>query len=166
MILSLIAAMAENRVIGIKQKLPWDLPADLKRFRALTKGHPCVMGRKTFDSIGHPLPNRPNIMVSRQKGLAIEGVKVVSSVAAALESYLKSDEEVFILGGGELFDQTWRQADRLYLTVIHQQFEGDAFFPAFDPSLFKVTFQETHQEPLPYEFINYERRGAKTPRQK
>src|SRR5947209_3338098 len=149
MILSLIAALSDNRVIGKQQALPWNLPEDLKRFRALTLGHPCVMGRKTFDSIKRPLPNRPNIIITRQKDYRVEGAKVVSSVEESLAPYLHTNEEVFILGGGEIFELTWRKANKLYLTWIHRQFEGDAYFPDFDPRLFSETFREEHQEPLP-----------------
>jgi dihydrofolate reductase len=157
MIVSLIAAMSQNRIIGRDQQLPWHLPEDLKRFRAITKGHPCVMGRKTFESIKRPLPNRPNIIVTRQKGYRVEGATVVDSVEAALAPYRQSGEEVFILGGEEIFRQTIDLADKLYLTIIHKEFSGQTRFPEFDESLFEVSFREDHEGELPFSFIDYVR---------
>jgi dihydrofolate reductase len=157
MMISLIAAMSQNRVIGRDQKLPWHLPEDLKRFRAITKGKPCIMGRKTFESIKYPLPNRPNIIVTRQKGYQVGGAIVVDSIEAALEPYRPTGQEVFILGGEEIFKHTLPMADRLYLTVIHKDFEGDTRFPEFDEAQFEVTSREDHEGPLPFSFIDYSR---------
>src|SRR4030095_12497945 len=100
-----VAAMSKNRVIGKENKLPWNIPADLQRFKRITLGHPVIMGRKTFDSMGKPLPNRENVVITRQKKLRIEGVTVVHSLEEALKPYKKLDGEVFVIGGGEIFTQ-------------------------------------------------------------
>lgn len=129
--ISLIAAMADNGVIGIDNGLPWDLPADMKWFRRHTLGKPVLMGRKTFDSIGRPLPQRRNIVVSREAGLTLPGCEVVQSIDAALQ--LCADEaEVMVIGGASFYAQMLPLADRLYLTRVHAQVEGDAWFPDID----------------------------------
>lgn len=160
MIVSLIAAMSENRVIGRDNDLPWHIPHDLKRFKAITSGHIVIMGRKTFDSIGKPLPNRPNIVVTRQN-VSIPGVEVASSIDSALkkakELAKSPSEEIFILGGGEIYKQTVEQADKIYLTVVHTEVKGDAYFPEFDESKFRITFEESHSEPIPFTFRDYSR---------
>lgn len=157
--ISLIAAMSKNRVIGVNQSLPWNIPEDLKRFRAITKNHVCIMGRKTFDSVGRPLPNRTNIVVTRNPDFSYDGVVVVPSVEAALEkakTLIKDpNEEVFILGGGEIYRQTIGIADKIYLTVIGRDFDGDTKFPDFDETKFNITFREDHSEPVPFSFIDY-----------
>lgn len=136
MTLSLIAAMSENRVIGIQNRLPWNLPEDLKRFKRLTSGHPVIMGRKTFESIGRPLPNRENIVISRQPGLAIAGVRSAISLEAAIEMAQerteKSQTEIFVIGGAEIYQLALPLAERLYLTIIQKSFEGDATFPDWE----------------------------------
>ena len=141
--LSLIAAMASNRVIGRDNRLPWHLSADLKRFKRLTLGHTLVMGRKTFESIGRPLPGRSTVVVTRQEGYAPEGVQVVHSIAEALE-LAQGDDEVFIAGGGDIFQQTLPVADRLYLTIIEEAFPGDAYFPEYDESQWRLVDREDH----------------------
>jgi dihydrofolate reductase len=159
MIISFIVAMSENRVIGRDQKLPWDIPADLKRFRAITLGHPVIMGRKTFDSIGKPLPNRPNVVITRNSDFKHEGVRVEESIEKALAPYKDSDEEVFILGGGEIFKQMMDKADRLYLTLVHKSVEGDVYFPKFDTDRYKLVFKEDHNDdPTPFSFLDYQRK--------
>ncbi len=158
MTVSFIAAMSENNVIGINGKLPWNIPEDLKRFKRITSGHPCVMGRKTFDSIRRPLPNRPNIIVTRQKNYAVPGANVVDSIEHALEPYLGTEKEVFILGGGEIFTQMLPRADKIYLTLIHKEFKGDAFFPVFNKSDFNEVYREDRSDPIPYSFIDYQRK--------
>jgi len=157
MILSLMAAMAQNRVIGHGLKLPWHIPADLKRFKAITLNHVCIMGRKTFDSIEKPLPHRTNVVISKTKS-EIPGTLVFQTIDEALEKYENTEEEIFILGGGEIFEQTWRRADRIYLTLIHQDIVGDIFFPEVDYSQFQITLRENHDNPVPFTFINYERK--------
>ena len=132
--LAMIAAMGRNRVIGRDNKMPWHLPEDLKYFRATTWGKPIVMGRKTFDSLGRPLPGRANIVISRQPGLLIPGVQVVGDIEQALElarhqAELDAVDEVMIIGGGTLYEQCLDLADRLYLTRVELEPEGDAWFP-------------------------------------
>ena len=141
---SLIAAMAENRSIGIDNRLPWHLPADLKRFKALTMGHPMIIGRKTFDSIGGvPLPGRPTIVVTRQPEYNPPDVQVAHTVEEALD--LAQGDEVFVGGGEEIFRLALDRADRIHLTVIHQEFPGDTFFPEIDPAVWRLTGQEDHE---------------------
>jgi len=158
MTLSLIVAMSINRVIGRSQKLPWHLPEDLRRFKQITSGHPVVMGRKTFESIGKPLPGRTNIVVSRDKNLTLPGTKVVHSIHDALSPYDGTQEEVFILGGGEIFEQTLDRADKLYLTLIEEEVEGDTTFPAMNLNQFDVVFEERHSRPLSFVFKDYVRK--------
>lgn len=127
--LAMIAAMAKNRVIGLNNEMPWHLPDDLKFFKSKTTGKPVIMGRKTFESIGSkPLPNRPNIVISRNPDLKLQDVAVFESVESALET-LKEYEEVIIMGGGQLYSQMLPFADRLYLTLIEAELEGDTLFP-------------------------------------
>ena len=128
---SLIAAVAENGVIGVNNTLPWRLPTDLKRFRALTRGHYVIMGRKTCESLGRPLPDRINLVVSRNRDFHAEGFIVVRSLAAALSAAPK-DQEVFIIGGASLYRQALPQAGHIYLTVVHAEFTGDTRFPDFN----------------------------------
>src|SRR5260370_4260992 len=131
MSLALIAAVARNGVIGRANALPWRLPADLKRFKTLTLGHTLMMGRKTFESIGRPLPGRTMVVISRGGFRAPEGVQVVATVEEALAA-AAADSEVFVAGGAEIYQQTIARADRLYLTHIDSDFEGDTRFPDFD----------------------------------
>lgn len=138
MIISLIAAVAKNNVIGVKGDLPWHLPADLKFFSNTTRGHHVIMGRKNYDSIPdkyRPLPGRPNIVVTRNRDFTDEGITVRHSVADAID-YARSqnEEELFIIGGGNIYAQTIDLADRLYITHVDAAPEGDTYFPEFDPS--------------------------------
>jgi dihydrofolate reductase len=128
MIISLIVAMAHNRVIGKDNGMPWHLPADLKHFKQITTGKPVIMGRKTFESIGKALPNRRNIVVSRNAEYQAAGCEVVTSLEAAL-ALVKDAPEICIIGGAQLFEQALPMADRLYMTFIDLQVEGDTFFP-------------------------------------
>ena len=135
--LSLIAALGENRVIGVDNSMPWHLPGDFKYFKATTLGKPIIMGRKTWDSLGRPLPGRLNLVVSRQNGLQLEGAEVFSSLEAAREraeqwAREQSVDEVMLIGGAQLYTQALPQADRLYLTRVALSPEGDAWFPEFD----------------------------------
>jgi dihydrofolate reductase len=135
MIVSIIVAMDENRGIGYQNRLPWDLPDDLKRFKRLTMGHSIIMGRKTFESIGKPLPGRTNIVVTRNPQYQPHGCRVAHSFKEALTiSQDIEDEEVFIIGGAGLFRQALDIADRIYLTQIHAQVQADVFFPQYDQS--------------------------------
>lgn len=141
--ISLIAALSENRVIGIKNHLPWNLPEDLKRFRTLTSGHPIIMGRKTFESIGKPLPKRENIVITRDPAYAREGIRVASSLESAIEiARAGSPQEIFVIGGAEIYRLALPLADRLYLTLVSGQFEGDAFFPDWSVHAWTETSRE------------------------
>ncbi|WP_434679111.1 dihydrofolate reductase [Pseudomonas sp. R1-18] len=141
--LSLIAALGENRVIGVDNSMPWHLPGDFKYFKATTLGKPIIMGRKTWDSLGRPLPGRLNLVVSRQDGLQLEGAEVFSSLEAAREraeqwAREQSVDEVMLIGGAQLYTQAMPQADRLYLTRVALSPEGDAWFPEFDTAQWKL----------------------------
>ena len=165
--LSLIAALAENRVIGRNNALPWRLPADLKRFRRLTTGHAVILGRKNYESIGRPLPDRRNIIVTRNRAYTAPGCDVVHSLEAALQS-AANDPEVFIIGGAELYQQTLARADRLYLTLVHATVDGDTFFPAFHAHDWREIERETHaadaQHAYAFSFVTYDRaRAGQTP---
>lgn len=131
--ISIIAAMSENGVIGREGRLPWHLSADLKRFKRLTMGHTLVMGRKTWESIGRPLPGRRMVVISRQPGYRAEGVEVVSSLDAALDvASAAGDDEAFVIGGGEIYRLALPYADRVYMTLVLANVEGDAHFPEVD----------------------------------
>ncbi len=141
--LSLIAALGENRVIGVDNSMPWHLPGDFKYFKATTLGKPIIMGRKTWDSLGRPLPGRLNIVVSRQTDLQLEGAEVYPSLEAAVvraEEWAREQgvDEVMLIGGAQLYAQGLAQADRLYLTRVALSPEGDAWFPEFDLEQWKL----------------------------
>jgi dihydrofolate reductase len=127
--ISLIVAMASNRVIGLNNQMPWHLSADLKRFKQITMGHPIIMGRLTFEAIGRSLPGRTNIIVSRNSDYQAEGCVVVDSIQAAINYGCQLADEVFVVGGSTLYEATLPMADTLYITHINQDFEGDTFFP-------------------------------------
>ena len=160
--LSIIVAIANNRVIGKDNKLPWHLPADLKYFKSVTIGHPIIMGRKTFESIGggKPLPGRTSIIITHQLGYKAEGCVVMHSLQEAI-NYSKKDDESFIIGGAEIFKQALEIADKLYLTKIHHEFDGDTFFPALNLMQWKMISCEEHEpdekNKYPYSFLKYER---------
>lgn len=159
--LSIIVAMAKNRTIGVDNTLPWRCPEDLKHFKALTMGHHMIMGRKTYDSIGKPLPGRTTVVVTRDRNLKIEGCIVAHSLQDAIAA-CASDTETFIVGGAEIYSQSLGLADTLYITEIQQDVEGDAHFPAFDMAEWQevsreVRAQETPQ-PLEYHFVCYRRK--------
>lgn len=167
--IALIWAMARNGVIGRDNKLPWYLPEDLKYFKRVTTGKPVIMGRKTYDSIGRPLPNRTNIVVTRDASLTLEGVKVVTSLDDALdiaraESVISDVEEVIVMGGAEIYAQALPHADRLYVTLVHAEVEGDAFFPPIDlgayQELAREDFNAEGPNPYDYSFVVYERPEA------
>jgi dihydrofolate reductase len=156
--ISLIAAMARNRVIGRDNQLPWHLPEDLKRFRRLTMGAPVIMGRKTYQSIGRPLPGRHNIVVTRQRDAAWSGCTIAHSLDEAL-TIAADVAEIFVIGGAELYRLGLPRADRLYLTLIDADSEGDAHFPEIDPSVWREHEREVGggEGGLRYEFAVYER---------
>lgn len=145
MIVSMIAAMAEDRVIGLNGQMPWHLPADLAHFKRSTMGSPVVMGRKTYDSIGRPLPGRLNIVITRNRSLVIEGCEVCQSLDEALESLPDDLEEVFIIGGQQLYEQALPLANRLYLTHISLKVDGDTRFP--DYSAYRWTQLDYSEHP-------------------
>jgi len=159
-IVSLIWAMDRNRLIGRENALPWKLPADMQWFRKQTMDKPVLMGRKTFDSIGNPLPGRKNIVLSRQADLTIEGCHVVGSLAEA-RAVAADAEEIMVIGGSEIYGLLLPEADRLYCTEIDAAFDGDAWFPEFDENVWAQVFNETHEadetNAYPYRFLIYER---------
>lgn len=158
-ILSLIAAMDRQRLIGRNNALPWRLPEDLRHFKATTLGRPVIMGRKTWESLGRPLPGRRNIVVSRNTAYRPDGGELAASLEAALA--LAGDaEEVFVIGGAELYRQALPLAQRLYLTEIDASHTGDAWFPAFAADEWQETAREEHAnaDGLAYAFVRYERR--------
>jgi dihydrofolate reductase len=162
LVISAIAAMSENRVIGLNNQLPWHLPADLKHFKNLTQGHPVLMGRKTYESIGRPLPNRTNLILTRHLDYTAQGCEIVSSLQAAIEIANKlSASELFIIGGAEIYQQLLSHVNKLYLTIIHHPFEGDAYFPEINSQEWQVSDEE-HHEPdekniYPYTFMIYDK---------
>ncbi len=167
--LSLLVAMAKNRVIGRDNKLPWHLPADLKHFKFLTMGQTIVMGRKTYESIGRPLPGRANIIVTRQTGYEVPGAIVVNTIDDALlicERTGSINGENFIIGGEELYRQTLKICQRIYITEIQRDFEGDVFFPEFDPNEWEETQRDRHisenDTNLEYHFVVLDRKVSAT----
>ena len=141
--LSLIWAMDENRLIGNNNALPWHLPADMQWFRKQTMGKPILMGRKTFESIGKPLPGRENIVLTRQPGLTIEGCHVVNTLSEA-KTMLPDTEEIMVIGGAEIYAQALPVAEKIYYTQIHHAFEGDAWFPELDMQQWRMIYEEVH----------------------
>ncbi len=154
---ALIAARAQNGIIGVENRLPWRLPSDLSRFKRLTMGHHLIMGRKTFESIGRPLPGRTSVVISRH-GFTAPGVQVVGSLEAAF-AVAASDDQPFFCGGGEIYRQAIDIADILYLTTIEKDFIGDAIFPEFDISKWSFRVDERGSEAgLDWRFEIWERR--------
>jgi len=138
MIISIVVAVAENNAIGKENKLLWHLPADLRHFKEVTTGHTIIMGRKTYDSVGKPLPNRRNIVITRKNGLEIPGVEVVHTLEEAL-ALCDEHEEVFIGGGAEIYKMAMSMTDKIYLTVVKGIFDADTFFPEIDPNNWEET---------------------------
>lgn len=164
--ISLIVAAARNRAIGLNNKMPWHLPEDLKYFKRVTLGKPVIMGRNTFESIGRPLPGRPNIIISRNAGYSAEGITLVNSLEVALTAAQRllppGVDEVMIIGGAQIYAQALAQASRLYLTEVDAEPEADAFFPAFDRAEWRETAREAHaacgRNPYSYSFVLLERK--------
>lgn len=153
--ISLVVAAAENDAIGIDGRLPWHLPDDLRRFKALTLEKPVIMGRKTWESIGRPLPGRRNIVITRQPDYHAEGCEVVAYPAAALLAAAEA-EEIMIIGGSRIYDQFLRRAERIYMTRVHARFDGDAFFPGLDETWELVSARrhaadDEHEYPFTFE---------------
>jgi len=159
MIVAIIVAIGENHAIGKNNQLLWHMPKDLKHFKDVTSGRTIIMGRKTFDSVGKPLPKRRNIVVTRQD-ITIPGCEVVKSIEDGL-ALCEGDDEVFIGGGAEIYKLAMHLTDRIYLTIIHKSFDADTFFPEIDKNVWKEVSREDYQpdekNPLPYSFITLER---------
>ena len=158
-IISLIVATAKNGVIGINNTLPWHLPEDLKRFKALTMGHHIIMGRKTYESLGRLLPGRTTVIITRNKSYKVEGAIIAHSLQDAVK-YCGNDDEVFLIGGAELYQEGLKFVHRLYITEIQDEFAGDAFFPALDFNQWQETLREAHvsENGLVFAYITYQRR--------
>jgi dihydrofolate reductase len=159
MTVSIIVAIGENHAIGKNNQLLWHMPNDLKHFKDITSGRTIIMGRKTFDSVGKPLPRRRNIVVTRQD-ITIPGCEVVKSIEDGL-TLCKDEDEVFIGGGAEIYKLAMHLTDRIYLTIIHKSFDADTFFPEIDKTEWKEVkredFEPDEKNPLPYSFITLER---------
>ena len=160
--LSIIVAVAENNVIGKDNQLIWHLPEDLKRFKQLTTGHTIIMGRKTFESLGRVLPNRKHIVLCKSNRLEIqdENVEVISDIKL-LNKYIQSEEENFVIGGASIYELLMPYVNKMYITKIHQDFEGDVYFPKVNEEEWRITLKENglkdEKNPYDYEYINYER---------
>jgi dihydrofolate reductase len=155
--IKIIVAMSENRVIGNNNELIWKLSSDLKRFKDLTTNNPVVMGRKTYESIGRPLPNRRNIIISRQPDYLVDDCEIVSSLEEAL---LLTNSDCFIIGGGEIYKQSLEIVDKIYLTLVHKEFEGDTKFPELNKEWIEVSredFNSDEKNEYNYSFIEYDR---------
>ncbi len=159
--ISVIAAMGQNRVIGSGGKLPWHLPADMRHFKELTAGHPVIMGKTTFASLGRPLPSRTNIVLSNIPGYQAPGCTVAGSFAQAIEAARATGaDEAFIIGGANVYAQGLPLAETLYLTLVGGQFAGDAFFPPLDQAWREVSRQDMsadEKNPYPLSFVTYQR---------
>jgi len=158
--LSLIVAMATNRTIGLNNKMPWHLSADLQHFKKITMGQPIIMGRKTFESIGRPLPGRQNIIISRNTDYQQQGCSVFNDLDSALQSCTENDE-VFVIGGATLYKATLARADRLYITEIHNEFKGDTWFPEIQQAQWREVEREDINDDnsvdFNYSFMTYDR---------
>jgi dihydrofolate reductase len=164
--ISLIVAMGENRVIGGNGHIPWRLPADFKHFKELTMGHPIVMGRKTFESIGKPLPGRTNIIITRDASYQREGIVSVASPGAAVAASgdATGGDEIFVIGGAEIYKLFLPQADKLYITKVDGDFKGDAFFPEWEKEEWQSVSSEEHKKDeknlFDFAYLVYERKSA------
>jgi len=162
--LSHIVAVSANDVIGVNNDLPWDIPEDMKFFRDKTRDHALIMGRKTYESVGHPLPHRLNVVVTRQADYDAKspGVIVKPDLKSAIDHCAaqtsKYGEEIFIIGGGEIFKESMDLVNVIYLTRIHQDFAGDILYPKIDPRKFALVEQRDRTEPVPFSFLTYTRR--------
>jgi dihydrofolate reductase len=160
--ISFLVAMDKNRVIGKDNQLPWHLPEDLKFFKRVTMGHAIAMGRKTHESIGRILPGRENIVITRQPDYQCNGCTVFFSVEEFVKKSSNRDEEIFVIGGAEIFKETFAHADRLYITFIDEEFKGDTYFPEYDLSQWGLAFCEKgirdEKNPFDFEFRIYDRK--------
>ncbi|MFI3321726.1 MAG: dihydrofolate reductase [Rikenellaceae bacterium] len=157
---SIIVAIAKNRVIGKDNSLIWHISEDLRYFKRITTAHTIIMGRKSYESIGRPLPNRRNIVVSRNSDYSAAGCECVTSIESAIE-LCKDEQEIFIIGGGEIYKSTLPLADKLYITEVKHDYEGDTFFPEIDFSQWKEISRESYERgekyEYPFDFVVYER---------
>ncbi len=164
--ISLIVAMASNRVIGLNNKMPWHLSADLKKFKKITMGSPVLMGRKTHESIGKPLPGRTNIIVSRNPEYRQDGCLVFNDLKTALKKACESADEIFVIGGSDLYEAILPITDAIYLTVINREFQGDTFFPELDLNDWsEVAREDIKDDPdvaFSYSFLKFEKQTKKT----
>ena len=164
MILSIIAAIGKNGELGKDNKLLWNLPADMKHFREMTSGHAIIMGRKTYESIGRPLPNRRNIVITRDNSYMLDGVLVVHSLEEAINLFSDSGEEVFIIGGALIYNLSFNIADKIYITEIGKEFDADVFLPKINLDVWREISREEHDSDdknlIPYSFITYLRKSA------
>ena len=158
MLISLIVAMSSNRVIGNKGEIPWKIPGEQKMFKKITLGHSVIMGRKTYESVGRPLPGRTNIVVTRQTDYKAPGCTIVHDFDGAIKSCSAEESEAFICGGGQLYRESLSVADRIYLTVIPREVTGDTYFPEIPEGEFAVTKSEIIDRGEPYHFYVYERK--------
>ncbi len=158
---TIVVAMGEKNEIGAGNQLLWHLPKDLKHFKDLTSGSPIIMGRKTYESIGKALPNRTNIVISRKKNWFEEGILIVGSIKEAVKFAKKIDENIFIIGGGNIYEQTMEIADRLEVTLVKAQLDADTFFPKIDPKIWKLSDEVCHEKddkhPYGFCFQTYEK---------
>ncbi len=157
MLISIIAAMSLNRVIGKNNRIPWHIPREQQRFKQITWGHTIIMGRKTYESIGKTLPGRTNIVITRQKNYSAPGCIIAHSLEQALESCPSDETEAFIIGGEQIFRLALPIVNRIYLTIIQKEFQGNAFFPEFSQTEFKKIQSDYIDAALPYVFLIFER---------
>lgn len=159
--INIVVAKASNNVIGAKNDLIWHLPNDLKHFKNLTSGHPIIMGRKTYESLGRPLPNRTNIVVTRDSNWTADGIVKVNSLEKAINTALKIDDEIYIIGGGNIYKQAMEFTDILYITEVHHEFDGDTYFPEIDTDdweeVEKENFKKDEKHPFAYSFVTYKK---------
>ncbi|TXC93196.1 dihydrofolate reductase [Metabacillus litoralis] len=159
--ISLIVAMDENRLIGKDNQLPWHIPQDLAYFKRMTMNHKIVMGRKTYESIGRPLPGRENIILTRNRSYKMDACKVLHSIEELLELSKNTDENIFVIGGAEIFKEILPYSDRLYMTHIHHNFEGDTFFPQLKDTDWETVSVESGikdmKNPYEFDFVVYQK---------
>ena len=155
--ISAIVAMASNRVIGNRGDIPWKIPGEQKMFKEITLGHTIIMGRKTYESIGRPLPGRTNIIITRQSDYQAEGCIVVHDLDSAFQSCPSGENEAFICGGGQLYHEAMPTTDRIYLTVLPREVDGDTYFPEIPETEFKIVKSEFIDGVEPYNFYIYDR---------
>lgn len=159
--ITIVVAMGLNNEIGAENQLPWHLPNDLKHFKEITSGHPVIMGRKTYESIGKPLPNRTNIVISRKKDWFEEGILIVGSIKEAIKFAKKIDDDICIIGGGKIFEQTMDLTDRLEVTIVETNVDADTFFPKIDSKIWQIIdeecFDKDEKNAYNYRFQTYER---------